>query len=609
VWHGASYDAARDRVVLFGGYDGGFLDDTWERRLLAGVLRTHVLLPPATSPSARQAVLAYDPVRNVVVLFGGRQFNAFGDTWEYDGTTWKQRTFATSPSARFFAGMVFDPSRNKIVLFGGATGSGGAGALLDDTWEYDGTSWTPLTTTGKPSPRANFAMTYSAARGKVVLFGGATGAGGMSGETWELGGTTWTNVAPSVAPPARTGAAMAFLAKRNRVVLFGGGVPSVLGATFADTWEYDGTWTQVALPDQPEATALHTLVAVPDEITNGDKLVLVAGQTGVAATDHIWEYREVTTATWRWSRALSPVSPSNRTTAPATTDASGHVVLFGADRALWTFDGTNWTASLSPANGPTSRANNAIAYDSSRDALAIFGGLDSSGLKNDTWIYNGTTLAQLPTTGGPSPRHGAAAIYDPSRGVTVMFGGATPTLVADTWEFDTAWQPTSATGPSAQFLTPMGYDPSTKRVVLLDFPSGETWAYDGAWVKLGVPPLAVPISGAQMTFDPWRRKMVLFGGFDANSSVHDEVLELGTEGWTPRAVTGDGPRARYAASLAVHRATHALVMFGGTDVASYPGDTWLLRYVSDTPDEDCADGKDNDGDAREDAADPDCALP
>src|SRR5438874_3914689 len=68
----------------------------------------------------------------------------FGDTWEWDGTDWIQKTPATSPPPRECHAMAYDSTRERVVLFGGTDGSG----FLGDTWEWDGTDWiqkTPAT--------------------------------------------------------------------------------------------------------------------------------------------------------------------------------------------------------------------------------------------------------------------------------------------------------------------------------------------------------------------------------------------------------------------------------------------------------------------------------
>ncbi|RDJ93420.1 hypothetical protein B4Q13_22030, partial [Lacticaseibacillus rhamnosus] len=66
--------------------------------------------------------MAYDSVRHVVVMTGGFSTVRHDDTWEYDGTTWTQRT-GTPFVARSSHGMAFDASRNRMVIFGGFGGS------------------------------------------------------------------------------------------------------------------------------------------------------------------------------------------------------------------------------------------------------------------------------------------------------------------------------------------------------------------------------------------------------------------------------------------------------------------------------------------------------
>ena len=65
------------------------------------------------------AAMAFDPTRNVAVLFGGLGAGAmFADTWEFDGATWLQRSPAGSPSPRSRAGCTWSPSLSQCVLFG-----------------------------------------------------------------------------------------------------------------------------------------------------------------------------------------------------------------------------------------------------------------------------------------------------------------------------------------------------------------------------------------------------------------------------------------------------------------------------------------------------------
>ena len=72
--------------------------------------------------------------------------------------------------------MTYDSARGVSVVFGGLIPS----FLTGDTWEWDGTTWTQVATTG-PSGRFDTALVYDSARGASVLFGGSAGPGGLLG--------------------------------------------------------------------------------------------------------------------------------------------------------------------------------------------------------------------------------------------------------------------------------------------------------------------------------------------------------------------------------------------------------------------------------------------
>jgi hypothetical protein len=80
-----TFDEARGKVLMFGGTlgTGVRLGDTWTWS--AGWTRQN----PATSPDPRDGMgLASDAARQQVVLFGGYRPGLSGDTWTWDGSTW-----------------------------------------------------------------------------------------------------------------------------------------------------------------------------------------------------------------------------------------------------------------------------------------------------------------------------------------------------------------------------------------------------------------------------------------------------------------------------------------------------------------------------------------
>ncbi|MEZ5963953.1 MAG: kelch repeat-containing protein [Planctomycetota bacterium] len=277
--HALAYDSVRGTTVLFGGWDTSALGDTWEYGT-AWTQRT-----PAASPSARVGhALAYDSARDTTVLFGGTSgsplYVYFADTWVWNGMSWTQRTSAPSPSARAGHALAYDSVRGVTVLFGG---SDAAANRLSDTWEWNGTTWTRRASATSPPARAGHALAYDRARGVTVLFGGESGHPlSPLSDTWEWNGTTWTP--RPTAPPARYGHALAYDSARGVTVLFGGGSPGLL----SDTWEWDGTtWTQQTPATNPRDRSYHALAY--DSARGRTVLVAGRGELNSDLSD-TWEY-------------------------------------------------------------------------------------------------------------------------------------------------------------------------------------------------------------------------------------------------------------------------------------------------------------------------------
>ncbi len=132
--------------------------------------------------------MVFDAKRGRTVVFGGmgtapegQRPPTLGDTWEYDGSVWKQIQ-AAGPSPRMGAGAAYDSRRGRVILFGGMGESGFSG----ETWSWDGSEWKKLSDTG-PAPRGMGYVTYDKARDRVVLFGGRKGwPNGDLADTWSL---------------------------------------------------------------------------------------------------------------------------------------------------------------------------------------------------------------------------------------------------------------------------------------------------------------------------------------------------------------------------------------------------------------------------------------
>jgi hypothetical protein len=215
----------------------------------------------ATAPSARAYLgMAYDAARHEVVLFGGFDgTNRLGDTWTWDGSTWTREHPPTSPSPRAYFGMVYDAAMSKVVLFGGCCDQ--QSELLNDTWTWNGTTWTQEQPAVSPSPRADFGMAYHAKTKRVVIFSGEWGS---LTPTWTWDGTTWTEEHPAHTPQTVEGPALAQY--RGQVVMFGGEWGCVEDICLErKTWIWDGgDWTLIEPPDRPSRRSYEGMAWDPD---------------------------------------------------------------------------------------------------------------------------------------------------------------------------------------------------------------------------------------------------------------------------------------------------------------------------------------------------------
>ena len=259
-WHSMTYDVRHKEVVLFGGYDGGVLGDTWT---WDGTNWTQRL--PHNHPSPRfGAGIAYDRLRDEVVLFGGFTDPDSGspsnETWVWDGTDWTQRLPTTSPGARGNHAMAFDEATGEVWI---AFGRG----VAVDMWSWDGTNWTQRLQYSFPFPSPYSwypAMAYDQARSQLVLY--RTDAPDY---TWGWNGTAWLPIGS--APPTASGQ-LVYDRFRQRVISFGGvGSPTLP----TDTWSWDGSaWSRLLTTSNPTGRYWYAMAFDEDH----QQVVLFGGQ-------------------------------------------------------------------------------------------------------------------------------------------------------------------------------------------------------------------------------------------------------------------------------------------------------------------------------------------
>src|SRR5438105_909887 len=211
-----------------------------------------------------------------------------------------------------------------------------------------------------------------------------------------------------------------------------------------------------------------------------------------------------------------------------------------------------------------------MAYDRNRSRIVLFGGAFAPGASGETWEWDGQNWTQVAETGPPARLQHAMA-FDSSKNVVTLFGGNLPkvqTTLNDTWEWDGQnWTQQEDTGP-ARCGHGMAYDDVRKRLVLFGGTDengsqyGDTWEWDRTtWTQRSDfgPPAC---SGARLVFTG--RGCALFGGTHGNAFQRQTWTWDGTY-WTAR--QDMGPTARNDHATAFDSVRQRVVLFGGRDQA------------------------------------------
>jgi hypothetical protein len=151
------------------------------------------IAPTGPTPVPRQPSVAFefsvadDPSTGDVVLFGG-VYN-FDNTWLWNGSTWSLARPSRSPSGRYGGAAAFDSQSDQILLFGGRLE---AGTPANDTWAWDGRTWLELNSGGSDAPRAGDGaqMTWDPVQNTMLLVTPPAGANGGA-QTWVWTGARW----------------------------------------------------------------------------------------------------------------------------------------------------------------------------------------------------------------------------------------------------------------------------------------------------------------------------------------------------------------------------------------------------------------------------------
>ena len=396
-----------------------------------------------------------------MIVWGGTRFPVFptiGGLYDPVTDTWTPTTTTGAPLGRSGHSAVWTGENMVIwggeITFGTAMATGGRYDPATDTWA-------PTSMSGAPAPRAHHTAVWTG--DLMVVWGGRIDGGPATcncGRRYDPATDTWTPVSNSGAPPPRAYHTAVWTGNR---MLVWGGHDAVLGYQNGGG-RYDpaaDSWAPSSAVGAPSARAGHT------GAWTGSLMVVWGGfdgaspvQEGVLETGGRYDPGSDT-----WTPTSRDQGPSAREDHTAVWTGSHMIVWGGVDRVRRTNTGgrydpvtDSWTPT-SVTGAPTGRTGHTAVW--ADGTMIVWGGLDrplSLDYTNTGGRYDPVSDRWTPTStvGAASPRALHTAVW--TGGLMVVWGGNVYNgfyLETDTGgRYDPSsdtWAPTSSSGaPSAR---------------------------------------------------------------------------------------------------------------------------------------------------------------
>lgn len=269
--HSAVYDAANNRMIIFGGCEGACFptaNDVWvltNANGLGGLPQWLQLSPTDLVPSPRvRHTAVYDPASNSMIIFAGQTGGGFGcdtfsDVWVLSNANglggppvWSDLDIQGEPPAgQYSATAVYDAQTNQMTVLGGSGFVNGICRQTGAVWTLSNANgrggvpvWrnlVPEGANGSPEPRAFHTAVYDDTTNTMTIFGGAGNTIGTLGDTWVLsnangqdGNSVWTQLPTGNGPEPRNSHVAVLDTATSRMIIFGG--DSAAGPFVNDTW-------------------------------------------------------------------------------------------------------------------------------------------------------------------------------------------------------------------------------------------------------------------------------------------------------------------------------------------------------------------------------------
>ncbi len=184
-----------------------------------------------------------------------------------------------------------------------------------------------------------------------------------------------------------------------------------------------------------------------------------------------------------------------------------------------------------------------MVYDKAKGEVILFGGQAEDQVpNNETWSWNGEAWNSVSKI-GPRSRAHFGFEYDPIHEQILLYGGYTGSVFDDFWAWkDNAWKEIDSSGLGTLSHFGMAYDANANTLVIFGGASSsssfaslsnKTWIVtDGTWSELTLENSPSVRGSPAMAYNPERKKILLYGGFDSSGNELDDTWEWDGSQWS-----------------------------------------------------------------------------
>jgi hypothetical protein len=402
--HVAVYDAALDRMLVFGGQTAvGNVADTYAYDLSAESWTQILTTGSVTSNNLAPGIL--DPVRNRLIIAGT-------DTEVLDLATSNWTVLPDPGPPVSAAPAIYDPGRDLMII------------NEDHALDLATLTWSSFTLP-QPLPRLNPTAIYDPIRDRMIVYGGRNDQDQPFGDLWAFNtsGSGWTQLTPAgPAPPPRFWHTAIYDPIRDRMLVYGGWGALDASSELADVWELSlsgaPVWTELHPTDSSPPHSAHTSIYDPV----GDRMIVWGGSTA-ATFGTLWALSLADPPSWTQLGSPGGVAGDyfhvsiydplrNRMIVRDREDYGEGLKALGLQTLIWNTNMTSFSGNEENSSG---------VYDPVRNRAVFHGGYPSPTVTSalDLSVQAGLWSA-LPSN---VDRREHAAIYDPVRDRMIVFGG------------------------------------------------------------------------------------------------------------------------------------------------------------------------------------------